>query len=55
MKDDNIFAIEIQSLFERLKNKEAVFVLSDILKKKLLKAPQRVRDLLLQFEDDCFE
>ena len=52
---DRIFAIETRDLFERLKNKEVIFVLSDVLKKELLNAPQRVRDLLLQYEDDCFE
>ena len=52
---DRIFAIETRALFERLKNKEVIFVLSDVLKKELLNAPQRVRDLLLQYEDDCFE
>ncbi|MDR2971350.1 MAG: hypothetical protein LBU83_05415 [Bacteroidales bacterium] len=52
---DKIFATETSALFERLKNKEVVFVLSDVLKKELMKAPERVRDLLLQYEDDCFE
>ena len=52
---DKIFAAETKSLFERLKNKEVIFVLSNVLKKELLNAPQRVRDLLLQFEDHCFE
>jgi len=52
---DKAFAIETKALFERLKNKEVTFVLSNVLKKELLKAPQRVRDLLLQYEEDCFE
>jgi len=52
---DKVFAAETKSLFERLKNKEVIFVLSNVLKKELLNAPQKVRDLLLQFEDHCFE
>jgi len=52
---DKIFATETKALFERLKNKEVTFVLSDVLKKELLKAPIRVRDLLLQYDDHCFE
>jgi hypothetical protein len=52
---DAVFATETGALFNRLKNREIIFVLSDVLKKELLKAPQRVRDLLQQFEEDCFE
>ena len=52
---DTEFAVETKALFERLKNKEVVFVLSDVLKRELLKAPPMVRDLLLQYEDTCFE
>jgi len=52
---DKIFAAETKALFERLKNKEVVFVLSDVLKKELLKAPSAVKNLLQQYEEDCFE
>jgi predicted nucleic acid-binding protein len=52
---DKVFATETRALFERLKNKEVIFVLSDVLKKELLNAPQRVRDLLLQYDEHCFE
>jgi len=52
---DEEFATETKALFERLKNKEVVFVLSDVLKKELLKAPPMVRSLLQQYDDNCFE
>ena len=52
---DKEFAVETKALFERLRNKEVVFVLSDVLKKELLKAPPMVKDLLLQYEEHCFE
>jgi len=52
---DKEFTTETKALFERLKNKEVVFVLSDVLKKELLKAPPIVRDLMQQFDDCCFE
>jgi hypothetical protein len=44
---DKEFATETRLLFERLKNKEVIFVLSDVLKKELSKSPPRVRELLL--------
>ena len=52
---DRTFEEDTKLLFKRLENKEVIFVLSDVLKKELLNAPQRVRDLLLQFDGDCFE
>ena len=52
---DNVFAVETKALFERLNNKEVIFVLSDVLKKELLKAPAMVKNLLQQYEEDCFE
>ncbi|MCL2074607.1 MAG: hypothetical protein FWH18_11845 [Marinilabiliaceae bacterium] len=52
---DKVFSIGTKAFFERLNNMEVIFVLSDVLKKELLNAPQRVKDLLLQFEDHCFE
>ena len=52
---DKIFAAETTALFDRLRNREVVFVLSDVLKKELLNAPPRVRDLLKQYEEHCFE
>ena len=52
---DKEFATETRVLFERLKNKEVIFVLSDVLKKELLNAPPQVRDLIQQYEKSCFE
>ena len=52
---DNVFAVETRAIFDRLKNREVIFVLSDVLKKELLNAPQRVRDLLQQYDEHCFE
>ncbi|MDR1268528.1 MAG: hypothetical protein LBK82_03285 [Planctomycetaceae bacterium] len=52
---DKEFFDATQALFERLKNKEVTFILSGVLKKELLNAPPHVRDLLLQYDADCFE
>jgi predicted nucleic acid-binding protein len=52
---DKIFATETRALFKRLENREVIFVLSDVLKKELLNAPQRVRDLLQQYDNSCFK
>ena len=52
---DKEFEKETKLLFQRIENKEIVFVLSDVLKKELLQAPPHVRDLLQQYEKHCFE
>jgi predicted nucleic acid-binding protein len=52
---DKEFEEPTKALFERLKRKEIVFVLSNVLKKELLNAPQQVRDLLLQYKECEFE
>jgi predicted nucleic acid-binding protein len=52
---DKEFAEPTKALFERLKRKEIVFVLSNVLTKELLKAPQEVRDLLLLYKECEFE
>ena len=52
---DKEFSTETNALFDRLKKREVVFVLSDVLKKELLNAPPKVRDLLQQYEECCFE
>ena len=52
---DRLFAAETKALFDRLEKGEVVFILSDVLKKELLNAPSRVRDLLLEYSEDCFE
>jgi len=49
------FTVETHVLFLRLKDREIVFVLSDHLLGELEAAPERVRELLQQYEDDCFE
>jgi predicted nucleic acid-binding protein len=46
---DKEFAEPTKALFERLKKKEIVFVISNVLEKELLKAPTQVKDLLLQY------
>jgi predicted nucleic acid-binding protein len=52
---DKEFDTETKALFERLKNREVIFVLSDVLKKELLKAPPHVKELLQQYDEHCFE
>jgi hypothetical protein len=52
---DKIFSAETGALFEQLENREIIFVLSDVLKRELLKAPPRVQNLLLQYDPHCFE
>lgn len=42
-------------LFYRLQNKEAIFVVSDLLDLELQSAPKAVRDLLFEFPNECFE
>jgi len=52
---DEEFATETKALFERLKTKEIVFVVSEVLKQELEKAPKHVQELLNKYDDDCFE
>lgn len=49
---DEEFEMETQSLFERLKNKEIIFVISNVLIQELKDAPQQVRELLNKYEKD---
>jgi len=49
------FEAETKLLFKRLTNKEIVFVVSDLIDLELERAPERVRNLLYDFPDDCFE
>lgn len=42
-------------LFERLDNKEIIFVVSDLLDLELIKAPQQVREHLLKYSADKFQ
>jgi predicted nucleic acid-binding protein len=52
---DKEFAKETQSLFERMKNKEIIFVVSEVLYSELEDAPPHVRELLDAYDEDCFE
>jgi hypothetical protein len=49
------FEAATKALFERLRKREILFVLSDHLFGELEGAPQKVKDLLLQYDDECFE
>jgi predicted nucleic acid-binding protein len=51
---DDEFSIETKALFDRLKRKEIVFVISSVLTQELSKAPQQVKTLLEQYDKDCF-
>ena len=52
---DEEFAEATKKLFERLENKEIVFVVSDLLDLELIGAPKNVRELLHNFSNDKFE
>ena len=52
---DEEFKATTHLLFERLKQGEIRFILSDLLELELLRAPAHVRDLLLQFPAEYFE
>jgi predicted nucleic acid-binding protein len=52
---DKEFAEATTALFERLKNKEIIFVVSDLLRQELLGAPEHVRTLLDNYEAICFD
>jgi len=52
---DKEFEIETKALFDRLENKEVVFIVSSLLEQELIKAPQHVRELLSKYDEDCFE
>ena len=52
---DEEFEKETKMLFQRLENKEVVFVVSDILKEELIDAPKHVKSLLDNYSDDRLE
>jgi hypothetical protein len=52
---DEEFSVATQALFERLKKGEVVFVVSDLLKKELIRAPLHVQELFQNYEENCFE
>ena len=52
---DKVFEKETKMLFQRLEDKEIIFVVSDLLRGELKGAPKRVRNLLDNYSNDCFE
>ena len=52
---DTEFADATMALFERLKNKEVIFVVSEVLYAELAGAPVYVQNLLNEYDNDCFE
>lgn len=52
---DEEFQEPTGKLFERLERNEIIFVVSDLLDLELINAPQRVRDLLLNYSSDKFQ
>ena len=52
---DSMFEQETKLLFQKLENKEAIFVISTVLTDELEEAPENVRNLLNNYNDDCFE
>ena len=52
---DEEFREATMKLFERLENREVIFVVSDLLDLELLGAPERVREHLHKYPSDRFE
>jgi len=52
---DEEFDVDTRALFQRLENKEVVFVVSDLLDLELANAPERVRNLLQKYPSNVFE
>ena len=52
---DDEFSGATRALFERLENREVVFVISSVLEQELVKAPPKVRELLDTYDSECFE
>ena len=52
---DEVFEKETKLLFQRLENKEIVFVISEVLTEELEGAPEWVRTLLDNYSEDHFE
>lgn len=48
------FQEETKLLFKKLKNRDVIFVVSDLLDLELERAPEKVRNLLLKYNNDCF-
>ena len=51
---DEIFEKETKQLFQRLEKREVVFVISEVLTGELENAPEKVRELLNNYDDECF-
>jgi len=49
------FKEDTRLLFERLENKEMVFVISDLLELELLNAPSNVREVLINYPEKFLE
>jgi predicted nucleic acid-binding protein len=49
------FDTETKALFQRLENKEIIFVISDVLAGELEDAPDYVKNHLQKYDNDCFE
>ena len=52
---DTEFEKETKALFQRLENKEVIFVVSNLLREELKDAPEYVRNLSDNYSDDSFE
>ncbi|MCL2094432.1 MAG: hypothetical protein FWH12_09610 [Treponema sp.] len=52
--DDN-FSADTRALFNRLENKEIIFLISSVLQQELQKAPIDVQNLLNRYSTECFE
>lgn len=52
---DKEFEVETKLLFNRLINRDVIFVVSDLLEVELERAPDRVKNLLYDFSDELFE
>jgi predicted nucleic acid-binding protein len=47
---DDEFSVETKALFERLENKEIMFIISSVLTQELQKAPKNVQSLLDKYD-----
>ena len=52
---DEEFREPTQRLFQRLKNREVKFIISDLLELELMQAPKQVNELLLSYPNDVYE
>jgi len=52
---DTEFEKETKMLFKRLENKEIIFVISELLREELKEAPENVRNLLDNYDENSLE